>query len=102
IRKWIVVGEEAHLLELLCSEQRRRRLVRKDAQRLQLVGGRKQAILGIVRPDHAERGALAVVQRNDQRMVVPRVRAAAVALRAVLDRTAVETLAHIIATDTRA
>ena len=89
-----MVGEEAHLLELLRGVERRRRLVREDAQRLQPLRRRDEPVLRVVRPDEAHLLAVPVVERHEQPVVVPGVRAAAVALRAVLDVIRVDALAR--------
>src|SRR6266851_5165926 len=84
VRQRIVIGEKPHLCELLSSEKRRRRLVREQTQRLKTIRRRKQAILGLVDPDHTDHFAATIVQRHDQPMVVPCVWSPAVVLRAVL------------------
>ena len=90
VRERIVVGQEAHLLELLGGVQRRRRLVREHTQRLQALGRRHQPVLRVVGPDEAHLVAASVVQRHEQPVMVPGVRPAAVALRAVLDVVGVD------------
>ena len=99
VRQGIMVGEEAHLLELFRRVQGGRRLVREHAQRLQALGGRHEAVLRVVRPDEAHRLAVAFVQRHEQPVMVPRVRPATVALRAVLDVIGVDPRAGLVVRD---
>ena len=69
------------LLELAGGDDRHGRLVGEHRQRLEPRAGGQQAILGIVGPDATDHVAGAVAQRDEQPVVVPRERAAAVELR---------------------
>jgi hypothetical protein len=78
-----VVGEEAQLTEVASRHQRGGCVVGEDSQRLQAVGRRHETVGGVVDPDDPEQRTLAVLQRDDQPVAVPRPRPAAVELRRV-------------------
>ena len=82
----VVLVRVLDLLELRGLLERGRRLVRKRAEDLQPLGVRPQPVGRIVGPDVADAAAAASVQRHEQPVVLPRVRAAPVALRAVARR----------------
>ena len=82
-RERVVVGQELHLLELRGGVQRGRRLVGEHAQGLQAGRRRHQQVDRVIRPDQSDQLTAAPVQRHDQPVVVPGVRALTAALRAV-------------------
>ncbi len=71
-RQGIVIGEEPQLAQVRRRDDRSSRLVREDAHCLQRVARRKQPVLRLVGPEHADHLAEAVVQRDEQPVVIPR------------------------------
>ena len=82
----VVLVRVLDLLELRRVLERGRRLVRERPQDLQPLGVGPQPVGRVVGPDVADAPAAPVVQRDEQPVVLPRVRAAAVALRVVARR----------------
>jgi hypothetical protein len=78
-RQRVVGGEVAQVLELAGRLDGADRLVGERAQGLEALGLRHEAVLGLVDPHDPGERAVAVVQRHDQPVVLPRLRAAAVA-----------------------
>ena len=78
-----MLGEALSPLELAQRLDGADRLVGERAQRLQLLAAREHVVGRVVDPYQAVDRAVAVVQRHDQPVVVPGVRAAAVAQRRV-------------------
>ena len=77
-RQRVVVGEEAQLASgAPTRHDRRGRLVREDAQRLELPARRQQPVVRLVGPEDPDHLARAVVQRDEQPVAVPRPRARA-------------------------
>ncbi len=82
-RERVVLGQAAHRLELAQRLDGADRLVGERAQGLQPLAAREHVVGGVVDPDQARDRAVAAVERHDQPVAVPGVRAAAVALRRV-------------------
>src|SRR4051812_47635682 len=95
-REWIVVGEEAQLPQMRRRHERGSGLVRKDAQRLELLLRREQAIFRLVGPDEADDGAGAVAERHEQPVTVPGARTPAVAMRDIRDARAGDPLLCLV------
>ena len=76
-RQRVVLGEVAHPGQLVRRLDRGRRLVGERAQRLEPARRRDEAIGGVVDPDHADHGAGAAVERDEQPVAVPGAPAAA-------------------------
>ena len=96
-RERVVLGEELHLLEGGRHRDRRGGLVGEHPQRLQAIGRGDEPVLGLVGPDDADQLARAVVQRDDEPVVVPGQRAGAVARRLVGGALDAEPRARLIA-----
>ena len=84
------------LLELRGLLERGRRLVREGAEDLQAVGVGAQPVDRIVGPDVADPARAAIVQRHEQPVVLPRVRPAAVELRAIARLAVRKDLARLL------
>ena len=85
-------GLVAQLQRLVRRLESGDRLVGEQPQRLEACAGGQQPIARVIHPDQAERAALRLGQRHEQPVARPRVRAAAVQLRAEVDRVAPEAL----------
>ena len=75
VRERVVIRQEPELRELVRGRERRRRLVREDPQRLQALLARQEPVARLVGPDDADHAAVRVAERDDEPVVVPRVRA---------------------------
>ena len=80
MRQRVVLGQVAHLFEVVRCVDRGRRLVGEHAQRLQHVSAGDQPVLGIVHPDDARQLAVSSGQRHQQPVAVPGQRPGTVAL----------------------
>ena len=81
-RAVVLVGV-LNLVELRRMVESSGRLVRERAQDLQALGVGTQPVVRVVGPDVADPTTAPVVERNEQPVVLPRVRPASISLRAV-------------------